>query len=806
MAATPDAFEPAAHAAAGLDPAAAAAREAAIDAARSALETAPVPGWVVTTAGVHANRAAARWAQALDHSLPDTAGPLPAGHALADAVHRAARQALAEGGSAPLALGLLAHPARITAHALGEYGAVRAGSNALAPDPARQTPGLPLVAWLQLAAPFAGDDPQTLAERLSLAVESANVGLWELDIASGRATWNAQQYALMQLPGDSPPPTFEDWLARVHPDDRAGVVAGWQAFLASGERYETSYRLLHADGTVSHLRAQALAIKDPQGRVIRAVGSNRDVTADWRSARERDELLKRLQLATRIAHVGVWETHLGERRELLDDATCRMLGFGPGPQARPSADFVACVHPDDRARLLDEHAQILAGQRPEATALAFRILREGEERHLLSHISVERAADGRAQRLLGTVFDVTELRHAEQSVRAAVERLQTATQLGGISLFERDAQDRLIYFDGVLKDIYGRTPGGRVPTIEEGIARVVPEDRDSFIEARARMKLSDAPVRCEYRGRHDDGSVHDVLSWRRRRIDAQGHYAGEIGALIDITELRAAERRATELASRLELAQASAGIGVWDWNLRDGSVIWDERMYALYDLPPGTPISLEFFRGLVPPEELRRINIELEHALRDDRPFDLEFRIRSPAGRQRTIAARGEVVARDDAGRPTRMTGASWDVTERRAAEAAAGEAAERLQLAALGAGIGSWERAIDRETGIWDEQMYRLFGVTADAGTPSGRVSTPRDERRCAVANSRSSTACAGPTARCAGFRAADACGATPRARHAPSSASPGTSPRRAPPTPRCAPRKPPSRPAAPRASSCRA
>ncbi|MCK7473710.1 MAG: hypothetical protein MZV49_09595 [Rhodopseudomonas palustris] len=79
------------------------------------------------------NRAAARWAQAFDRSLPDAAGPLPAGHALADAVRRAALQALAEGGSAPLALGLrwqLTH-ARITAHALDASGAIRAGSNAL---------------------------------------------------------------------------------------------------------------------------------------------------------------------------------------------------------------------------------------------------------------------------------------------------------------------------------------------------------------------------------------------------------------------------------------------------------------------------------------------------------------------------------------------------------------------------------------------------------------------------------------------------------------------------------------------------
>jgi signal transduction histidine kinase/CheY-like chemotaxis protein len=586
MSAAPDALEPVAHAAAGGDTAAVAAREAAIDAALSVLDTAPVPGWVVTTTGVHANHAAARWAQALDRSLPDAAGPLPAGHALADAVHRAALQALAEGGSAPLAPGPLvpgvltpgplapgpsAQQARITAHALGGRGATLAGSNALAPEPAREPPALPLVAWLQPATPTAGEDSQTLAER----------------------------------------------------------------------------------------------------------------------------------------------------RELLDDATCRMLGFGPGPQVRPSADFVACVHPDDRARLLDEHAQILAGQRSEATALAFRILRAGEERHLLWHVSVERAADGRAQRVLGTVFDVTELRRAEQSARLAAERMEIATHLGGLSVFERDAQDRFIYFDGMLAALYGVQPGQSAPPITESIERVLPEDRERYVAARARMRAADDPVRCEYRARAADGTVHDLLSWRRRRTDTQGAYLGEIGALMDVTEQRSAERRAREYGAWLAIATGSAGMGVWEIDVEAGQVIGDERAHRLLEnqlWPP--PASYQQFAALIEPADLGRVQDAITCAVTENgKQVDTEFRVRLPGG-VRTMTARGEA-HRDAAGKVVRVMGVIWDVTERRAAEARARETADRLQLAAIGAGIGSWERSFDGERGVWDTQMYKLFGATPAAGEP---------------------------------------------------------------------------------------
>jgi PAS domain S-box-containing protein len=682
------------------------AEAAHLGAVRAAIDAAPTPAWLVTAQAVYANRAAVRWARALDPGNPCEGDACPPDHALTAAVRQAAHRAASapDGASADLLLADGSPRGAVIAQRLA------AGS------------ALPAVAWLQASdepAGATGDDALTLAERLSLAVQAGNVGIWDVDLRSRRRTWNAQQYALMRVPPGAEPEGFEQWVERIHPEDRDAVVRAARALFDSGQRFDGSYRLLHADGSVTHVRTQWLALKDAHGRVVRAVGTNRDVTAEVQAALERDRLLKRLQLAKRIAGIGLWETHLATREEYLDDTTCRLLGFGPGPQVRGSDDFLAAVHPDDRAAMRATFERSLADDAGFAPPLRFRILRGGEVRHLLSHYLIERGSDGRAERVLGTVYDVTELKHAEQAMRSVAERLEIATRLGGLSVFERDAQDRLVYFDGFLTEIYGRTPDGRLPTIEEGIARVLPEDRDRFVEARARMKRSDAPVRCEYRGRHDDGSVHDLLSWRRRRVDADGNYAGEIGALIDITELRAAERRTTELADRLELAQSCAGIGVWEWNPRDGSLSWDERVYALYDMAPGTPVSIDLFRTMVQPDDLHRIDAELEQSFRDDRPFDLEFRVRTPAGRERTLAARGKVVERDEAGRPTRMIGVNWDVTERRAAEAAARESAERLQLAALGAGIGSWERAVDRETGVWDAQMYRLFGVTSDAGTP---------------------------------------------------------------------------------------
>ncbi|WP_445003253.1 hypothetical protein [Halomonas mongoliensis] len=51
------------------------------------------------------------------------------------------------------------------------------------------------------------------AERDRLAIEAAGLGVWELDLSSGRITWNAQMFALYRLPEGKKPPSFETWLS-----------------------------------------------------------------------------------------------------------------------------------------------------------------------------------------------------------------------------------------------------------------------------------------------------------------------------------------------------------------------------------------------------------------------------------------------------------------------------------------------------------------------------------------------------------------------------------------------------------------
>ena len=140
-----------------------------------------------------------------------------------------------------------------------------------------------------------------------------------------------------------------------------------------------------------------------------------------------------------------------------------------------------------------------------------------------------------------------------------------------------------------------------------------------------------------------------------------------------------------ELSRRNEdqLYLALSSVGTWDWYLLDHSMHWDEQMHALFGLAPLTfGGRYEQFLERIHAEDRQQVAREFAQALERRAEYDGEFRVVwPPDGSVHTLRARSKVVC-DNQGKPVRVAGVSWDVSERSKMENAL--ARERFLLKTL--------------------------------------------------------------------------------------------------------------------------
>ncbi len=137
-------------------------------------------------------------------------------------------------------------------------------------------------------------------------------------------------------------------------------------------------------------------------------------------------------------------------------------------------------------------------------------------------------------------------------------------------------------------------------------------------------------------------------------------------ALINITAHKQVEDMLRVTSQRLSLATRTAGIGIWEWDVVLDKLIWDDQMLALYGL------SRHEFRGSynnwnerIHPDDLTRVEKEIQLTLRGEKDFNTEFRVCRKDGSVRHIYAIA-AIKQDVFGRPVCMVGTNWDITSLR--------------------------------------------------------------------------------------------------------------------------------------------
>ncbi len=404
-------------------------------------------------------------------------------------------------------------------------------------------------------------------------------------------------------------------------------------------------------------------------RLFRQLETEQKLQASERDLRQREE---RLRTILHTAMDGFWRVDPQGRLLEVNQAYCRMSGY---TEAELLALGISDLETVETAADVGAHLA--------------RVLTAGKDRFETCHrrkdgsrfeveISVQ-CQPGEPGYTVAFLRDITQRKQAEAALRRSEQRFRGYFELPliGIAITSPE-KGWLEVNDGLCAMLAYPREELVVKTWAE---LTHPEDLAADASQFKRVLAGEIEGYCLDKRflRKDGQTVWTSLAVRCvRKPDRTADYF--VATLQDITERKKAEAQLLRKQEQLELAQRSAGAGMWDWDMATGKIEWSRELYGLFGLDPDRAgAGFDAWRQAVHPGDLQPASDRIEQAVKDGKPLASEYRVVLPTGGLRWISALGNTVSGPD-GRHLRMSGICLDITERKLAEQELRQSEERFR------------------------------------------------------------------------------------------------------------------------------
>lgn len=356
-----------------------------------------------------------------------------------------------------------------------------------------------------------------------------------------------------------------EWAPVLHEDDVQSTIKAWQHAVETGDIYEIEHRVQMSDGRYRWYLSRGVPVRNEGGEITRWYGTATDIHDQKTATQALFESGERLRLALESAELGTWDYDYVTGK-VYWDPRCLEIYASTADHALTFDDMVALIHPLDRDRVLLSIQKALDPAGTGEYSEEYRIVRPDETvRWVVARGKVlfEGAEERRtATRFIGTVFDSTERKHAEEAISSAYEhaerqrrRLRTVLDVLPVGMFITDAEGKLIVINQAAREIWG----GEAPLIDTSQLDLY---KGWWVKTGKRLRSEDwglaralnpgeTSIGEEVEIEAFDGSHKTILSYALPVPSSTGT-SGAVAACVDITKLRDTERALRELNETLE--------------------------------------------------------------------------------------------------------------------------------------------------------------------------------------------------------------------------------------------------------------
>gem|GEM_PF-3079535 len=286
-----------------------------------------------------------------------------------------------------------------------------------------------------------------------LATQSANMGIWELDLVTNELIWNDSHYAIFNIDKNKSPITYEKFAEIIHVDDLIDLKNNFNSAIHNGNTKLPTYRAVVKGKGICYFDSACTTVFDETNKPVRMMGVVWEVTENVKREEELKHTGIKYQLATKTARMGIWDLELPSMKLNWDNELHNIYGTNKNEDITYPI-WQSLVHPEDINRVERHLVLALKGEREFSEVFRHK-LADNTWAYNKTKAVVLRNEKNEPNKVLGVSWDVSDMIQYQKSLESLNLKYRLATKSIRFGLWDYNPETNSVIWDPALAEMYG---------------------------------------------------------------------------------------------------------------------------------------------------------------------------------------------------------------------------------------------------------------------------------------------------------------------------------------------------------------